>query len=78
MGPWCQLHGHRKCRSQNRPCGGGCADGEHLVRKFEGAIGHREWAQFGAAGLAALQVQEQELSQWTDALHPAFKGVVLG
>ena len=61
--------------------GGGCADGEHLVRKFKGAIGHRGWDQFGADCLAALQVQEQELqelSQWTDALHPVLEGVVLG
>ena len=50
---------------------------EHLVAGFEGVQEQREWAQFGAACLAYLQVGEGEVELWKDALHDTFEGVVL-
>ena len=51
---------------------------EHLVHDFEGIARHPEWHQHGADCLAALQVQPDELTQWADALIPAFQSATAG
>jgi HD-like signal output (HDOD) protein len=50
---------------------------EHLVADFEGVQIQREWAQYGPACLAYLQIGESEVDLWVDTLHPVFESVVL-
>jgi HD-like signal output (HDOD) protein len=51
---------------------------EHLVTLHEGAQEQREWATYGPACLAYLDIGEAELDTWIDALHPVFESVVPG
>lgn len=51
---------------------------EHLVTLHEGAQEQREWASYGPACLAYLDIGEAELDMWIDALHPVFESVVPG
>ena len=51
---------------------------EHLVTLHEGAQAQREWATYGPACLAYLDIGEAELDTWIDALHPVFESVVPG
>ncbi len=51
---------------------------EHLVAQHEGAAEQREWANFGAACLSGLSIDEAEMDSWVDALHPIFESVNLG
>jgi HD-like signal output (HDOD) protein len=51
---------------------------EHLVALHEGVADHREWALYGPACLACLAVDEAEVEDWMDALHPLFDAVALG
>ncbi len=51
---------------------------EHLVALHEGAAEQREWANFGAACLSGLSIDEAEMDSWVDALHPLFESVNLG
>jgi HD-like signal output (HDOD) protein len=48
---------------------------EHLVGRHEGVQVQREWAQFGTACLALLNVSEVEVESWVDNLHPLFESV---
>lgn len=50
---------------------------EHLVALHEGVADHREWALYGPACLACLAVDEAEVEDWLDALHPLFDAVSL-
>jgi HD-like signal output (HDOD) protein len=50
---------------------------EHLVADFEGVQIQGEWAQYGPACLAYLQIGESEVDLWVDTLHPVFESVVL-
>ncbi len=50
---------------------------DHLVANHEGIQEQREWAQHGAQCLAFLQIGEEEVESWVDALYPAFEGVVV-
>jgi HD-like signal output (HDOD) protein len=50
---------------------------EHLVALHEGVADHREWALYGPACLACLAVDEAEVEDWLDALHPLFDAVAL-
>ena len=48
---------------------------EYLVARHEGVLRHREWEQHGAACLAHLNVADQEVESWVDALYPQFESV---
>ena len=51
---------------------------ETLVARHEGVRVQAEWERHGAACLAHLDVAEQEVEAWVDALHPQFEAVALG
>ena len=51
---------------------------EHLVTLHEGVGEQREWALYGPTCLACLAVDEAEVEDWLDALHPVFDAVALG
>jgi HD-like signal output (HDOD) protein len=51
---------------------------EYLVARHEGAPVQREWLQQGASCLGHLNVAEQEVEAWVDALHPIFESVAFG
>lgn len=48
---------------------------DYLVHQHDGLAPTREWAEFGHACSAHLQVTAQELDHWADELHPAFEAV---
>jgi HD-like signal output (HDOD) protein len=50
---------------------------DHLVAQHEEIKEQREWARHGHECLAFLQVGEQEVETWVDALYPQFEGVVV-
>lgn len=50
---------------------------EYLVAKHEGVLRHREWEQHGAACLAHINVAEEEVESWVDALYPQFESVTV-
>lgn len=47
---------------------------ENMVAAHEGVAPLTEWTQHGAACLAMLHVEEQEVTVWSDALHSQFEG----
>lgn len=49
---------------------------DHLVARHEGVKDQREWQNHGAQCLTFLDVQEDEVEAWIDALHPAFESVM--
>jgi HD-like signal output (HDOD) protein len=52
---------------------------EHLVGRHEGVKDQREWARYGTACLAYLNVSVGEVDEaWLDALYPVFEQVTLG
>lgn len=50
---------------------------DHLVALHEGIQAQREWTQFGPQCLTFLQIGNDEVETWIDALYPAFEGVVV-
>jgi HD-like signal output (HDOD) protein len=50
---------------------------EYLVARHEGVLRHREWDQHGAVCLAHLNVAEEEVESWVDALYPQFESVIV-
>lgn len=50
---------------------------EHLVVKHEGVQELKEWGQHGAACLEFINVTDDEVESWVDALHPLFESVSL-
>jgi HD-like signal output (HDOD) protein len=50
---------------------------DHLVARHEGIKDQREWEKFGTSCLAFLQVDNQEVETWVDALYATFEGVVV-
>jgi HD-like signal output (HDOD) protein len=45
---------------------------DHLVAMHEGVKEHREWVRHGASCLTYLNVVQDEVEAWLDALHPMF------
>jgi HD-like signal output (HDOD) protein len=50
---------------------------DYLVSRHEGVQEQREWTEHGAQCLAFLQIGEEEVENWVDALYPAFEGVMV-
>jgi HD-like signal output (HDOD) protein len=50
---------------------------DHLVFGHEGVLEQREWVQHGPQCLDFLQIGQNEVENWVDALYPVFEGVVV-
>jgi HD-like signal output (HDOD) protein len=50
---------------------------DHLVALHEGIPEQREWQRHGDQCLDFLQINNEEVENWVDALYPAFEGVVV-